>query len=130
MLALKLLQKFWFLVPMVALLAWGGWERHEATAQAARAAQLEQQLRAATQAQNAAVEKLKEQGAAAVAQAKQQASARAAAAQRVHVVYQTRVQTIEAAPVPGTCIAIHGDSATAKVNGGYFRNITIVNSIV
>jgi hypothetical protein len=34
------------------------------------------------------------------------------------------------APLPGTCIAIHGDSATAKVNGGYFRNITIVNSIV
>ena len=112
-LILPLLRRFWWLVPLAALLAWGGWERHEAAAAAARAAQLEQQLGAAeqsiaqlqagVQAQNAAVTRILQQGQANVAAAKSEASQRVQAADNVRVVYRTRVQTIEAAPVPATC---------------------------
>ena len=112
-LILPLLRRFWFLVPLAALLAWGAWERHEASNAQAQVVALNRQLgaaeqsiaqlRAGVQAQNAAVERLLQQGQANVAAAKAQAVQREQSAARVRVIYQTRVQRIEAAPVPATC---------------------------
>ena len=112
-LILPLLRRFWFLVPLAGAAAFGAFEHHEAAAAAARATQLEQQLgaaqasiaqlRAGIDAQNAGVQRILQQGVANEQAAHQLAAARAAAAQRVRVIYQTRVQRIEAAPVPATC---------------------------
>ncbi len=109
----SILRRVWWLVPISAALAFGAWERHEATSARAHAVQLEQQLgqqqatvtqlRAGIAAQNAGVERILQQGVANEQAAKEQAVARAAAAQKVRVVYQTRVERIEAAPVPATC---------------------------
>ena len=113
MLWLTLLRKFWFVVPMAALLAWGAWERHEASSAQAQVVALNQQLgaaeqsidqlRAGVQAQNSAVERILQQGEANVAAAKSQAAQREQSAARVQVVYRTRVERIEAAPVSATC---------------------------
>ena len=112
-LILPLLRRFWFLVPMAALLAWGAWERHEASSSQKQVVALNQQLgaaeqsiaqlRAGLQAQNGAVERILAQGQANVAAAKQEAVKRKQSAARVQVIYRTRVQRIEAAPVPATC---------------------------
>ncbi len=101
------------LMVAAALGTYGAWQHHEAAAATARAAQLEQQLgaaqasiaqmRAGIDAQNAGVERILQQGVANEQAAHQLAAARAAAAQRVRVIYQTRVQTIEAAPAPAPC---------------------------
>ncbi len=76
-----------------------------AKSQAAYAAEVAQTktLRAGIDAQNAGVQRILQQGVANEQAAHQVAAARAAAAQRVRVIYQTRVQRIEAAPVPATC---------------------------
>jgi hypothetical protein len=108
-----LLRKFWWVIPLAAAAAFGAWERHEVQVQTAKADKLEQQvgadaqtikqLRTGIQAQNAAVERILAQGRANVAAAKAQDAQRVQAATKVQVVYRTRIQTIEAAPVPQEC---------------------------
>lgn len=110
---ISLLARFWWAVPLAGAAAFGAWEHHEAGVATAHAAQLEQQigqqqgtisqLRQGVAAQNAAIHRLQQQGAAAVAQARQEAAQRAQGAARVQVVYRTRVERIEAAPVPQQC---------------------------
>ena len=110
---LGLLTRFWWAVPLAAAAAFGAFESHEATVARAHSVALEKQLgadeqsitqlRAGVQAQNAAVERILQQGQANVAAAKSQAAQREQSAARVQVVYRTRVQRIEAAPVPATC---------------------------
>lgn len=107
------LRRVWWIIPIAAALTYGTWERHEATVAKDRAAQLQlhlaqqqatvAQLRAGIAAQNAGIERILQQGAANVAAAKAQASAEALAAEKVRVVYRTRVQTIKAAQVPQQC---------------------------
>ena len=72
-------------------------------AQTARAVANTKTLQAAINTQNAGVERILQQGVANVAAAKAQAHAQAQAAAKVRVVYQTRVERIEAAPVPQEC---------------------------
>lgn len=110
---LELLRRFWWAVPLAGAAAFGWWEHHQVGVAAAHVAQLEQQLgsaeasisqlQAGIQAQNGAVERILAQGQANVASAKAQAAQRAQAAAKVQVIYRTRIQTIEAAPVPATC---------------------------
>ncbi len=110
---LPLLGRFWWAVPLAGAAAFGWFEHHEVGVAQAHAAQLEQQLRSAeasigqlragVQAQNVAVERILRQGRVNVAAAKAQAAQRASSAQRVRVIYQTRVERIEAAPVPQQC---------------------------
>ncbi len=109
----SILRRVWWLIPIAAALAFGAWERHEATSAKAHAAQLEQQvgaaqasigqLRAGITAQNAGVERILQQQVAAEKSAQQQVQQREQTAEKVRVVYQTRVERIEAAPVPATC---------------------------
>lgn len=108
-----LLRKVWWIIPIACALAWGAYERYEAKEEASRAANAEQQLgsaeqsiaqlRAGIQAQNGAVERILQQGQANVAAAAASAAQRATSAQQVRVIYRTRVQRIEAAPVPQQC---------------------------
>ncbi len=108
-----LLRKFWWLIPLAGAAAFGAWERHEVGVAQAHVAQLEQQLgsaeqsiaqlHAGIQAQNGAVERILAQGQANVAAAKAQAAQRVQAAAKVQLIYRTRIQTIEAAPVPQQC---------------------------
>ncbi len=117
-----LLRKFWWIVPLAGAAAFGWWEHHEVGVAQAHVAQLERQLgsaetsiaqlRTGVQAQNAAVERILQQGAAAVAQAKAAAAQRVQASSRVRVVYQTRVERIEAAPVPQQCASAAAWAAT------------------
>ncbi len=110
---ISLLSRFWWAIPLAAASAFGWFEHHEVGVARAHAAQLEQQLgsaeasigqlRAGIQAQNGAVERILQQGVANVAAAKSQAAQRAQGAARVQVVYRTRVERIEAAPVPQQC---------------------------
>ena len=72
-------------------------------ASAARAVANTKTLQAAIATQNAGVERILQQGVVNVAAAKAQAQAQAQAAAKVRVVYQTRVERIEAAPVPQEC---------------------------
>ena len=72
-------------------------------ANAARAVANSKTLQAAIAVQNAGVERILQQGVANVAAAKAQAQAQAQAAAKVRVVYQTRVERIEAASVPQEC---------------------------
>ena len=112
---ISLLGRFWWAIPLAAASAFGWFEHHEVGVARAHVAQIEQQLgsaeasigqlRAGIQAQNGAVERILQQGAAAVAQARQEAAQRAQAAARVQVVYRTRIQRIEAAPVPQQCVS-------------------------
>ncbi len=108
-----LLRKFWWVIPLAGAAAFGWWEHHEVRVAQAHVAQLEQQLgsaeqsiaqlRTGIQAQNSAVERILAQGQANVAAAKAQAAQRAVSAARVRVVYRTRIERIEAAPVPQQC---------------------------
>ena len=110
---LPLLGRFWWAIPLAAASAFGWFEHHEVGVAQAHAAQLEQQLgsaeqsiaqlRAGIRAQNGAVERILQQGVANVVAAKSQAAQRAQGAARVQVVYRTRVERIEAAPVPQQC---------------------------
>ena len=110
---LRLLGRFWWVIPLAGAAAFGWWEHHQVGVADAHVAQLEQQLgsaeqsiaqlRTGIQAQNAAVERILAQGQANVAAAKAQAAQRVQAAAKVQVVYRTRIQTIEAAPVPQQC---------------------------
>ncbi len=110
---LPLLMRFWWVVPLAGAAAFGAWEHHEVGVVQAHAAQLEQQLgsaeasigqlRTGIQAQNGAVERILAQGKANVAAAAASAAQRAQGAARVQVVYRTRIQRIEAAPVPQQC---------------------------
>ena len=103
----------WRLVPLAALLAWGAWQRHEATVARAHAAHLEQQLgqqqatvtqlRAGITAQNAGVENILLEQVSQQQAAQRQAQQRQQAAAQVRVIYRTRVERIEASPVPATC---------------------------
>ena len=108
-----LLRKFWWAIPLGGAAAFGWWEHHELGVAQAHAAQLEQQLGSAEQsiaqlrtgieAQNSAVERILVQGQANVQAAKAAAAQRVQAAAKVQVVYRTRIQRIEAAPVPQQC---------------------------
>ena len=110
---LSLLGRFWWAIPLAAASAFGAWEHHEVGVATAHAAQLEQQLgsaeasigqlRTGIQAQNGAVERILAQGKANVAAAAASAAQRATSAQQVRVIYRTRIQRIEAAPVPQQC---------------------------
>ena len=110
---LSLLGRFWWAIPLAAASAFGAWEHHEVGVATAHAAQLEQQLgsaeasisqlRTGIEAQNGAVERILAQGKANVAAAAASAAQRAQGAARVQVVYRTRIQRIEAAPVPQQC---------------------------
>ena len=110
---LPLLGRFWWAIPLAGAAAFGWFEHHEVGAAQAHAAQLEQQLgsaeasigqlRVGIQAQNGAVERILQQNVANVAAAKSQAAQRATSAQQVRVIYRTRIQRIEAAPVPQQC---------------------------
>ena len=72
-------------------------------ASAARAIANTKSLQAAIQTQNAGVERILQQGVANVAAAKAQAAQRVQAAAKVRVIYQTKVEKIEAASVPQEC---------------------------
>ena len=72
-------------------------------ASAARAVANTKTLQAAIAAQNAGVERILQQGVANVAAAKAQAQAQTQAAEKVRVIYKTRVEKIEAAQVPQEC---------------------------
>ena len=72
-------------------------------ARAARAIANTKTLQAAINTQNAGVERILQQGVANVEAAKAQATQRVQAAAKVQVVYRTRVERIEAAPVPQEC---------------------------
>ena len=72
-------------------------------ASAARAVANTKSLQAAIDTQNAGVERILQQGVANVEAAKAQATQRVQAAAKVQVVYRTRVERIEAAPVPQEC---------------------------
>ena len=110
---LRLLGRFWWVIPLAGAAAFGWWEHHQVGVADAHVAQLEQQLgsaeasigqlRVGIQAQNGAVERILQQGVANVAAAKSQAAQRAQGAARVQVVYRTRIERIEAAPVPQQC---------------------------
>ncbi len=110
---LPLLGRFWWAIPLAGAAAFGWFEHHEVGVAQAHAASLEQQLgsaeasigqlRAGVRAQNQAVERILAQGQANVAAAKAQAAQRAVSAARVRVVYRTRIERIEAAPVPQQC---------------------------
>lgn len=71
--------------------------------QAARAVANTKTLQAAIQTQNAGVERILQQGVANVAAAKARAQAETQAAAKVRVIYQTKVERIEAASVPQEC---------------------------
>ena len=71
--------------------------------QQAKATQTISTLRTGIKEQNAGVERLLQQGVANEQASQQLAQQREQAAEKVRVVYQTRVERIEAAPVPGTC---------------------------
>ena len=110
---LSLLGRFWWAIPLAAASAFGWFEHHEVAVAQAHIARLEQQLgsaetsiaqlRTGIQAQNSAVERILVQGKANVAAAKAQAAQRVQAAAKVQLIYRTRIQTIEAAPVPQQC---------------------------
>lgn len=110
---LSLLGKFWWAIPLAGATAFGAWEHHEVGVADAHATRLEQQLgsaeasiaqlRTGIQAQNGAVERILAQGQANVAAAAASAAQRATSAAQVQVVYRTRVERIEAAPVPQQC---------------------------
>ena len=110
---LSLLGRFWWAIPLAAASAFGWFEHHEVGVAQAHVASLEQQLggaeqsiaqlRTGIQAQNGAVERILAQGQANVAAAAASAAQRATSAQQVQVVYRTRVERIEAAPVPQEC---------------------------
>ena len=110
---LSLLGRFWWAIPLAAASAFGWFEHHEVGVAQAHVASLEQQLgsaeasigqlRTGIQAQNGAVERILAQGKANIAAAAASAAQRATSAQRVRVIYQTRVERIEAAPVPQQC---------------------------
>ena len=110
---ISLLARFWWAIPLAVAAAFGWFEHHEAGMATAHAAQLEQQLgsaeasisqlRVGIQAQNDAVERILQQGQANVAAAAASAVQRATSAAQVQVVYRTRVERIEAAPVPQQC---------------------------
>ena len=110
---ISLLGRFWWAIPLGAASAFGWFEHHEVGVARAHAAQLEQQLgsaeasigqlRTGIQAQNGAVERILAQGKANVAAAAASAAQRATSAQQVRVIYRTRIQRIEAAPVPQQC---------------------------
>ncbi len=110
---LSLLGRFWWAIPLAAASAFGWFEHHEVGVAQAHVASLEQQLggaeqsiaqlRTGIQAQNGAVERILAQGKANVAAAAASAAQRAQGAARVRVVYGTRVERIEAAPVPQQC---------------------------
>jgi Holliday junction resolvasome RuvABC endonuclease subunit len=112
---LKLLARFWWLIPLAAAAAFGAWEHHEVGVVQAHATKLEKQLGSAEQsitqlqtgiqAQNVAVERILVQGQANVAAAKAQGAQRAQAAAKVQVIYRTRIERIEAAPVPQECVS-------------------------
>ncbi|WP_455387381.1 hypothetical protein [Petrachloros mirabilis] len=72
-------------------------------ASAARAVANTKTLQAAIVTQNAGVERILQQGVANVAAAKAQAQAEAQAAEKVRVIYKTKVERIEAAQVPQEC---------------------------
>ena len=72
-------------------------------ASAARAVANTKSLQAAIDTQNAGVERILQQGVANVAAAKAQAQAQTQAAEKVRVIYKTRVEKIEAAQVPQEC---------------------------
>lgn len=126
-----LLRKFWWAIPLAAAAAFGAWEHHELGVAQARAVKLEQQigadqasiaqLRTGIQAQNSAVERLLQQGQANVAAAKAKAVQDAQAAAKVRVVYQTRIERIEAAPVPQQCAsaAAWASSQAQALIGGW-----------
>ena len=108
-----LLRKVWWVIPIACALAWGAYERFEATKEASRASNAEQQLgsaeqsiaqlRTGIQAQNGAVERILQQGQANVAAASASAAQRSQSARRVRVIYRTRVERIQAAKVPTDC---------------------------
>ena len=110
---LPLLGRFWWAIPLAGAAAFGWFEHQEVGVAQAHAAQLEQQLgsaeasigqlRAGVRAQNQAVERILAQGKANVAAAAASAAQRATSAAQVRVIYQTRVERIEAAPVPQQC---------------------------
>ncbi len=72
-------------------------------ASAARAVANTKTLQAAIATQNAGVERILQQGVANVAAAKAQAQAQTQAAEKVRVIYKTRVEKIETAQVPQQC---------------------------
>jgi uncharacterized membrane protein (DUF4010 family) len=72
-------------------------------AMSARQAQNVATLQAAIATQNAGVERILRQGVANVAAAKARAQAETQAASKVRVIYQTKVERIEAAQVPQEC---------------------------
>lgn len=72
-------------------------------ASAARAVANTKALQAAIGTQNAGVERILQQGVANVAAAKAHAQAQTRAAEKVRVIYKTKVERIEAAQVPQEC---------------------------
>lgn len=106
-----LVKKLWWMVPVLAALAWGGWEKWEVGQQRAAVQRLQGELAQ----RDATIAQVREEGKAAVEKAKADAAARVEVQREVVTKWKTKLVQV---PIPATCASAVGAAAVNAANIG------------